>query len=241
MTKLRLLATLVRAVAIYLTAVTFVASLPTGALAAPAGPTWTGCYLGGNLGGAWAHKEYTDEEFAPMEISQGSHNENSIAGGAQFGCDYQVKNWVVGLQGWIDATDLNGSNIDPSTLIAPFTMKGEISWLATAAGRIGYTLTPETLLYGKAGAAWIRGHDSRSGTIGGVFVTYTEPDTTTLGWTLGLGLERMIARHWSVFAEYDYMEFSRRTTWTRNTDGSHFPEDIDAQVQTLLAGINYRF
>jgi outer membrane immunogenic protein len=223
-----------------LIALVFAAGTPTDALAAPAGPTWTGCYLGGNLGGAWDHKHYTDQEFAPIAISQGSHNENSVAGGGQFGCDYQVNSWVFGVQGWIDATNLHGSNIDPSTLVAPFTIKGEISWLATAAGRIGYTLTPETLLYGKAGAAWMRGHDSRSGTIG-VFITYTEPDTTKLGWVLGLGLERMIAPHWSVFAEYNYMEFSRRATWTRNTDGVQFPEDIDVQVQTLLAGINYRF
>jgi outer membrane immunogenic protein len=240
MTKRRLLrpVTITRASAFCFAIAAFALGAPVEGLAASAGKTWTGCYLGGNLGGAWAHKEYTDQT---TPANQGSHNSSSVIGGGQFGCDYQLNNWVVGIQTQFDAADLHGSHIDPSTIIAPFTMQGKISWFGTVTGRIGYTWTRETLIYGKAGAAWMRGNDMRSGTIGGVFVTYTESDHTGIGWTLGFGVERMLAAHWSVFAEYDYVDVVNNVTWTRNTDGTKFPEDIKVPMHTLLAGFNYRF
>ncbi|HET7378221.1 MAG TPA: porin family protein, partial [Anaerolineae bacterium] len=51
----------------------------------PAPPliTWTGCYIGANIGGAFGHASAT---FDAGEISG---NVSGFAGGGQIGCDYQ--------------------------------------------------------------------------------------------------------------------------------------------------------
>jgi outer membrane immunogenic protein len=48
--------------------------------------TWTGCYIGGNVGGAWANVEVTD---VPTSFTT-SHGDSGFAGGSQIGCDYQM-------------------------------------------------------------------------------------------------------------------------------------------------------
>src|SRR3954447_24922608 len=74
---------------------------------APAVHSWTGCYLGGHVGGLWAHKDWTlafPDPVAPL----GGHDADSWSGGVQAGCDYQfASRFVVGIQGdyaWTDAT-----------------------------------------------------------------------------------------------------------------------------------------
>ena len=37
-----------------------------------------------------------------------------------------------------------------------FQETAQARWFATATGRIGYTITPPTLIYVKGGAAWVR-------------------------------------------------------------------------------------
>jgi outer membrane immunogenic protein len=58
--------------------------------------TWTGCYIGANIGGAWAHKDFSSFE----NVDEGSHSATGIAGGGQIGCDYQfASNWLIGVRG----------------------------------------------------------------------------------------------------------------------------------------------
>ena len=68
---------------------------------------WTGCYIGGNVGAAFAHVDVTNV-FTGGSGSRSS--EASIAGGGQIGCDYQFYNsWVVGIRNMFDATDIHRS------------------------------------------------------------------------------------------------------------------------------------
>ena len=58
---------------------------PAPAYVQPAPPPylWTGCYVGGNVGGAWSNFEITD-------IATGgtvSTSNSGFAGGGQIGCD----------------------------------------------------------------------------------------------------------------------------------------------------------
>jgi outer membrane immunogenic protein len=46
---------------------------------------WTGCYLGGNVGGAWSHTSIADPVFG---ANLGSDTASSFIGGGQVGCDY---------------------------------------------------------------------------------------------------------------------------------------------------------
>ena len=60
--------------------------------------SWTGCYIGGNVGGVWVRKDFTASGLigAPVGTSLGSHDANSFLGGIQGGCNYQAAGWVFG-------------------------------------------------------------------------------------------------------------------------------------------------
>src|SRR5689334_5601783 len=80
------------------------ADLPRKAPPAPPPPpplTWTGCYLGVNVGAAWGRFE--------LDTAGGGefHRTNiGFAGGGQFGCDYQFagSGLVIGFRNMFDGT-----------------------------------------------------------------------------------------------------------------------------------------
>ena len=109
---------------------------------------WTGCYVGGNLGGGWASKEYTDPLAVPPENILGSHTADGFAGGGQIGCDYQLGSWVLGVQGLLDGSDLRARHLALGDFYAT-----EIRWFATTTARLGYAFQPNLLAYVRGGAA----------------------------------------------------------------------------------------
>ena len=129
--------------------------------------TWTGCYIGGNVGGAWHHTSATENRlttgvtFTPP-IDRGSANsDGDFIGGAQIGCDYQFAgNFVIGIQGMFDFGNTNSSNIipDPRVTAAAGTSTSftRTRDLYTVTGRVGYLFTPQLLGYVKGGGAWTR-------------------------------------------------------------------------------------
>ena len=81
------------------------AELPVKAPPPPPAPvyTWTGCYIGGNIGVAGA-----DTKVEWGGVADVGHWADAAAGGGQFGCDYQVaSNWVIGVQGLLDGTNIS--------------------------------------------------------------------------------------------------------------------------------------
>jgi outer membrane immunogenic protein len=120
--------------------------------------SWTGCRIGVNIGGGAAPQSFTDTAgtFAPF-VPGGSldtHTSRGVAGGGQLGCDYQVGSFVFGIQGFYDLSGMKANNLQPNGF---FLNNSFLQSIATATGRIGYTLTPTVLLYAKGGGAWV--HD----------------------------------------------------------------------------------
>jgi len=108
--------------------------------------TWTGCYLGGNVGGASARSQ-----IAQPDGSSASSTVNGIAGGGQVGCDYEAGSLVFGIEGMFDESAIAGN-----------TKAGAVTYFAnpfltTATGRIGYRMQPAILAYAKFGGAWTHG------------------------------------------------------------------------------------
>src|SRR5262245_57422951 len=94
------------------------AALATSAIAAdmpvrpPSPPVpailWTGCYIGGNVGWAQVSADFNDR----INGGDGSLSSSAFAGGGQIGCDYQfASNWVFGVQGLIDWTDIKRNRV----------------------------------------------------------------------------------------------------------------------------------
>jgi outer membrane immunogenic protein len=184
---------------------------------------WTGFYIGGHVGGA----------FAGDNGLQGSGGQ--FLGGVQGGFDYQfATNWVIGAEAqysWL--ANSNGSvNFPAGTVLTSNTDQ-----LGSATGRFGYTWGP-ALLYAKGGYAW-RNNPNVAASLGGVPVALTTDGNHKDGYTVGAGLEYMFAPNWSAKVEYQYYNFGS-TTFTSGTPeivGARFRDD----EHTVKAGINYRF
>src|ERR1700728_1363457 len=100
---------------------------------------WTGFYLGGHLGGA----------FAGNNSLNGS--DGRFLGGIQGGADYQFgNNWVLGIEA--EYSWLGNSNTGV-TFPAGTVVSTNSDQLGSVTGRLGYSFGP-TLLYAKGGYAW---------------------------------------------------------------------------------------
>jgi outer membrane immunogenic protein len=73
------------------------ADMPVKAPPAPAPVyTWTGSYIGGNIGWAEVSAHFDDSRLG----DDGRLSKSGFAGGGQIGPDYQfASNWVIGVQG----------------------------------------------------------------------------------------------------------------------------------------------
>ena len=244
MNKLMSAVIAVAAVAVAAPAVAADLRAPVYKSAPPPAPvfSWTGCYLGGNIGGASAYKSFSDPlgRYTPFVPGQdlGYHNAAGFVGGGQVGCDYQVGSWVIGAQGMFNwANQVNGDNLQNNALVYNQT---SIPWVTTATARLGYTGTPNLLIYVKGGGAWV-GDNYSSSSIAGTLLSTADVNRT--GWTVGGGFEQAFAGGWSWFAEYNYLNFGTNTvTFATNTaPAATFPIDVQQDMHMILVGVNYRF
>jgi|SRR5215510_2496386 len=170
---------------------------------------WSGFYIGGHVG------------FATTD------NDSGVVGGGQIGFNYQVGQWVFGVEGTLAATSIGES----ATVVVPgvgvATAHASLDWLSTVAFRAGYAFD-RWLVYGKFGGAWAGVSADATGTlIGGQTVRVSVTDNLN-GWVVGVGTEYAFLNNWSAKFEYNRLDFGN--------DLGH-----DAAVHVFKAGLNYRF
>jgi len=198
--------------------------------------SWTGCYVGGNIGGAWSNVDLSGVSGASFSATN-----SGLAGGGQIGCDYNwlQSPWVVGIRNMLDATSLsNRTNISA----VPFTgaVDSRTRWFDTLTARVGY-LVPSTnvLLYAQGGAAWT---NTSITFLDGSGAQLGEASNDRTGWTVGAGVEWRFAPQWSVFAEYNFMGLgTQNATFTGCGGTCVVNASAKADVQNVLAGVNYQF
>jgi len=123
---------------------------------------------------------------------------------------------------------------------------GALSYSRDLAGalqvKVGALVTPDVLLYAKAGGAWA--HDVYNIAVFNSALPSALGSATPSGWTAGLGLEwAFFGGNFTAFAEYDYASFgTTRVNYTAvAAPGFTFPLDVRQSVNLFLFGINYRF
>jgi outer membrane immunogenic protein len=146
----------------------FAADLPVKApppLPVP-GCVWCGFYVGANGGWGWSRVTTSETPFGPDAISQigpqslGIGLNGGVFGG-QIGYNWQMANWVVGVEGDFDGASINGANQTIFTIFGDpgingaFVARENVGWLASIRGRVGTTWGPG-LAYITGGAAWER-------------------------------------------------------------------------------------
>ena len=152
--------------------------------------SWTGPYLGGNLGYEWG------------TTSNNPTRPSGFAGGVEGGYNWQTGQLVLGGEADIQ---LSGA----SDTFAPW--KSSNPWFGTLRGRGGYAVN-HFLIYGTAGIAF---GELQAQTIGLLSESHTN-----VGWTAGVGVEAAFAANWSAKVEYLFVDLASNTfTLTGTNNG----------------------
>jgi outer membrane immunogenic protein len=97
--------------------------------------SWTGFYVGGNIGGAWSQGTVTDS-FNNLTFSNGSNG--AFIGGGEIGGNYQINNFVAGLE-WDFDWAANSNNTSAGIPVAGTVLQvaSNNRWITTLAARFG--------------------------------------------------------------------------------------------------------
>ncbi|MGQ3674495.1 outer membrane protein [Xanthobacter sp. TB0139] len=191
--------------------------------------SWSGFYIGGNLGWGWASNTLDYNIFMGPTVSYDMGSSNGFIGGFQAGYNYQfANNVVIGVEADIDWADVSGDAILFRGPLNAGSVSQKLDYFGTIRARLGYGMD-RFLPYITGGAAWA--HLKTSDMWG------MSQDNTNWGWTIGAGMEYALTNNWTVKAEYLYLDFAdNKSTYI---DGSQIKSGTD--MSTLKAGINYKF
>jgi opacity protein-like surface antigen len=203
----------------------------------PAGYNWAGFYIGAYLGAGrgFANLTFLDDGTTTNPRFAG------FLGGGEIGYNYQVGEWVFGLEGDLAWTNAHGARSCPIGFFANCEI--DMNWLSTATGRIGYTYWDRFLTYVKGGAAIAQDRaeatctpNSQSTILPVVGCPSSSDSKTNVGWTIGLGSEFGLTRNVSVKSEIMYFDLgSDRYTI------AGIPTDIQRTGFISTLGLRFRF
>ncbi len=205
--------------------------------------SWTGCYIGADVGGGFINDRDLERTAAgaPSPFSPtNSANPDGVMAGGYLGCNYQFSSGIViGAEG-----DANWANIRGGTAQFPGSSlaglpndfyEARSDFQASARGRLGYAFN-RTLLYATGGAAWahVIEHDvSVAGALS------NDTSSTRPGWTVGAGLEYAFLNNLVGRAEYRYSDFG--TFSYSPAVFAPFVENHRITENQVLVGLSYKF
>jgi outer membrane immunogenic protein len=214
--------------------------------------TWTGPYVGGQVGYAWGTGNLNTTLFDPVtgtlfNASAGG-TPDGVIGGAHFGYLYQINQWVLGIEGSVDGTSLSNTavaafpNVRGGSIL---TVKSHVDVEGTIRGKIGIAWD-RVLIYGTGGFAFGGfSTDFTGATTTGVPLVFTGANVSSnrTGWTAGGGLQYAVTDNWWVFVEYRYTNLgSIRNNGPLNLPaGAFFNESRQIRQNQVQAGFSYRF
>jgi outer membrane immunogenic protein len=225
--------------------------------------SWTGLYGGVNGGGAFGNTtgalntftrtpgtDFTGAVAAGGTPRNLGAKHNGGFGGAQLGHNWQIGDWVFGVETDIQGADIGntsttnfggGAGIQPSVS----TGRDHIDWFGTLRGRAGITVD-QVLFYGTAGLAYggVKSSATNIFTPAGAGVFAGTNNSTRVGWAAGAGVEWAFAPSWTVKGEYLHVDLG--STNVTIADPIHFPNafatyQFNHAFDTVRVGVNYRF
>ncbi len=193
--------------------------------------TWSGFYVGGQVGYGWSTVKGTEFDVLGAVVARTTVKPTGFFGGLHAGYNAQTGSLVYGLE--VDG-DLSGVE---KNSFATIGVKADESWRASARLRLGFAFD-RALIYGTGGLAAA----STSYTITDGAGTFARAKDTQIGWTLGGGLEFAFNNNWSARTEYRYTDLG---------DGSFGGLPVafapvarvryDTTDHSFRAGVSYRF
>jgi outer membrane immunogenic protein len=186
---------------------------------------WTGFY-GGAAIGAGAMTDHLNASLGGAAASVDSGGQG-VLGGFFAGADYQfAPRALVGVMGDYTWTGLQ-SNASTTLGGATATVSTHQNHSWSLLGRLGLLPTPSTLLYAAGG--YTNATFTTAAATGGFTASH---DDTLGGWTIGPGVEMLIADGWSTRIDYRYSQFAGASS--NGVTGQ-------ASTQSVRIGLAYRF
>jgi outer membrane protein OmpA-like peptidoglycan-associated protein len=187
---------------------------------------WTGVYVGGNLGGTVGHSNVEIPDYpSKFNISEGS-----FSLGGQVGANWQATSWLVlGVEGDGDWMNEYGSHSTENTSFPTekFTTRYDARY--SARGRIG-------LVYGNgmfyATGGWAGTDLARANYVP---LAAGVRSANLSGYSLGGGVEWMLAPHYVVGVEYLHDQFSRQNFVYNG------PTSVNLENNTVRVRFSYLF
>lgn len=241
----------------------------TGFSGTASAQSWTGFYVGGNLGYSWGEAD-TRSTYShavtgtKLSSSAGSIDMNGWVAGGQLGYNWQSSNMILGLEADFQWTGQDGrasqscaatSGCNTSTafpvLTAPSatsSLAHSLDWFATIRARLGILVQPGLLAYATGG--WAYGSIETDGTLAGytaagVATTASFSNTSKKsGWVIGGGIESQLGGNWTGKIEYLYVDLgSVSGSATLATSAPPLRLDHSAEItdHILRVGVNYKF
>ncbi len=198
---------------------------------------WNGAYVGIEGGGAWGSAEQTDS----TPWSSGSYRVSGGLVGASIGYNWQVNNFVFGLEGDGSAAWISGSTFGiyptyPACYLP--NCAANLEALGTARGRVGIAFD-RFLPYVTGGVAVGSLHGQEGYVAEGEGGSGT---TTVPGWTIGAGIEAKLSPNWSAKLEYLHVDLGDYAIFDATIPPvGVFAQHIRFTSEIVRAGLNYKF
>ena len=188
---------------------------------APVGTSWSGFYVGGNLGAALDPNNLSIKDLSvEQDLSLKSSDDTQFIGGVHTGYNWQIGTWLVGVEGDVDFSD-------------------NINFLASARGRLGWALG-NWLLYGTGGVAFIDTDNNFvvvSADDGPFGFSQSNNDT---GFVVGGGVDYKVSPHLSLGVEGLFYDFGNEETHLVAGD-EPFVVKEDQDFAVVRARLTYHF
>ena len=223
---------------------------------------WTGFYAGLNAGLAINNSGYNlqptgsfageGNENNPLITDSGNFNSTAFTGGGQLGYNYQICNFVIGMETDFNYNGVNESKSVDRALDAPLSggfihsVNQKFDYFGTLRARVGFTPRDRWLVYGTGGLAY--GHvNSNSNALftfdGQSLDNYIGSSSNTrVGWTAGAGSEYAFYNNWSAKIEYNYIDLgSHSYTYDDSTQlfpGYTYTTNLKTRENVVRFGIN---
>jgi outer membrane immunogenic protein len=209
---------------------------------------WTGFYVGLNGGYAFdGGKSQITGSPAFLGLAPAGNLKTIGDGftiGATVGYNYQINNFVAGLEADLNYIDV-GKSVSQTISGVTTVVSQDPTYLGTVRGRLGVTFD-RLLVYGTGGLAFGNQDAATTVSTGAGQFWSGGKDDIKFGWTLGAGVEYAVTNNLSAKIEYLYYDLGKTNYSALQSAGASLPgvfADTSAENRgnIVRAGINYRF
>jgi outer membrane immunogenic protein len=217
---------------------------------------WSGFYIGGNVGYGISRSPTDSTLIAPTTpptVVLGTSSplsSDGVVGGGQIGWNKMfAPSWLFGIEADIQGADQKGTSTTRLDFLAPgqfASVESRLNWFGTVRARLGWTATPDTLLYVTGGYAYgeVETRNSSNLSLFGLPVPAgSSAKSVKDGWTVGGGVEtRLWNSNWTAKAEYLYIDLGSQGTANLVGPAPNVSQvsNVDFKDHVVRVGLNYK-